>query len=353
MAPITNNTHFKILPRESIRAAIYVLKEVENFVPSRVRHDKQLPILTDGVTHAQALLDDPALTWPLIVECDSSVDRILYDLLQQARQWFSIQSEVAHSALSDPCTNRIVQRVLTELPTFVDNEAEIDHRGIMRTKAGVGSRFKNGSADDLNAHGSDWTFYRPGLVRFTRSFDEQMMAARWMHEHTTSHTPDSGATFDVQVHPQPTLPMAQDLRRSNGTHEAARKDPSLADLCDDKETLPTYTPTASYYSSLAGEEHSILEDESPSSHQAVETEDIQVRYFAVIETPNNKLIVKSKSPGGKAADLEFLVEKVLDLHQWMKSQGCEHKFRLEELLEVAEKMTGKGEEGSQRMMKAV
>ena len=93
MWPDRNNTSdavFKILPRATIRAAIFVLQQASSFTRGHVRRSEDISQVTDGVAEAQALLNDQKLSWTLTVQCGSPTDHALWALLEEARMWTTV-----------------------------------------------------------------------------------------------------------------------------------------------------------------------------------------------------------------------------------------------------------------------
>lgn len=77
---------FKILPREIIRGAIFLLQEASWSVKRHVWESEDISQVTEVIADAQALLDDQTLSWPLTVQCDSPTDHALWALLKEAQK---------------------------------------------------------------------------------------------------------------------------------------------------------------------------------------------------------------------------------------------------------------------------
>lgn len=104
-----------------------------------------------------------------------------------------------------------------------------------------------------------------------------------------------------------------------------------------------HIPTASCTNSPALTERPRLDFSSSSPFHrpsqarsyALKTHDVQVHYLTVIETPNDKLSIEFDPVAGEATKLQVRIDKVKEWPEWMEAQGCEDKFGLDELVEMA------------------
>lgn len=73
----TSDAVFKLLPRETIRAAIFILHETLTVVRGRFPQTAKISQISDGIADAQALLDDKTLSWPFTVQKNAPLDHAL------------------------------------------------------------------------------------------------------------------------------------------------------------------------------------------------------------------------------------------------------------------------------------
>lgn len=366
------NASMESFARETIRAALAILRDADLRVPLRMREvaGSTLSKILD-VEIAQSLLNDKDITWPLSVVVEKSLWNYLDDLIESATQLADFQLEIARSEV-DYRQLQTYRKALVRLETFSDRSAMQDRHGMVVSESiPLGGYTADGRIATYVDYSMEFLPDDDKSKRFLDGFEKLQHAANWKQtflqakERICSHkSPNSYSDhkdcltrlnqYYVRAREEGEKATKWDSEEENddeeeicsfGTDPRARKPLLELNLPDEEDTRIPYftTPSPSELSRDGNDGYEMISRplpqlparrESPPPLTTKDFGSLHITYSAVLHTPAGNFVAELPSSSLSRQQKQRL-ESAKEMWTTVAKRGCHDRISWAEAVECA------------------
>ncbi|KAF2646894.1 hypothetical protein P280DRAFT_475708 [Massarina eburnea CBS 473.64] len=338
---------FEIIPRETIRASLDILNNVEMKYLGKA-YTKEREVINRLTNAAGRLLSEKTYPWPLTVRFDSLLAKQTDEIISKARMLLPNYSR--------KFSIRYLRRYLTGQSTFYISGVEVLVNGLLKGGDVMGlnqimtvrwqDQVRGGWVSErVSLELKSILGYRdPGLLdkNCTDAFKKIKRAVIWKSQLFSQAALRDQKWCDELLDQLSTIPgdlqeyvtfyqeWVPSLRK-----EAARLEQTHFEFLTDTST-PIMTPTETRTSSPA-------ESDRPVTPSALENGELEISYIAVLKSANEKFLLEV-CPSRIDESATGLLEATKETWKWMADKGFADKVSIKDVLDLTRKMMAKKEE---------